>query len=559
MSSDADAPPNGSTLTTVDGKHLRRPDRVKRHAEAQERYREKNLEATRAKARERMQRQGLSLTFSARCSQSTSASDSALIVHLNKSFKRQKTGAVATWTTTSTNYRVSRRRLRFVAKYGHLNYLDYYCPQYKLQGKRHLAGLRFDDLEKAIRQNKCRGGDAGRSFTCRKRTCLVSFVHPMSSHRVCEIPFKPNPENYKNDSEHDANARKHWYLVLGVGLFTKKKPMQCGDGGGTAFGATPRTTTEIPRHTTDPDDGEDDEEPDTDTEIVASHVLPRAQSAAPSGRAASSVPRSTRAGPRATPRRVCVPPVTPMQTPQSAKRRHKARTSVLPHDLAVKIKYELSTPVLPKRDVSVAKGGLSVKHELDASVKRKVSVKQERKVSVKRKRGVSVKPETLALYADMSDSELTDALPQEEDPTDDDMPPLLYGVEGDQGDIDVLMPLQSPVPVPVPPTISATVSTVSSLSSDSSVGWEELISGARPIAQPMGAAGPSRISALSADARAASAGTGGVRVLFNSSTRRLYPDPMQVFAEVKPGESLQVIEQEEVVEYCAGQSARLGT
>jgi hypothetical protein len=34
---------------------------------------------------------------------------------------------------------------------------------------------------------------------------------------------------------------------------------------------------------------------------------------------------------------------------------------------------------------------------------------------------------------------------------------------------------------------------------------------------------------------------------------------MQVFAEVKPGESLQVVGQEEVVEYCAGQSARLGT
>jgi hypothetical protein len=214
-----------------------------------------------------------------------------------------------------------------------------------------------------------------------------------------------------------------------------------------------------------------------------------------------------------------------MQTPQSAKRRREARTSVLPHDLAVKIKYELSTPVLPKRDVSVAKSRLSVKRELDTSVKREASVKQEREASVKRKRGVSVKPETLALYADMSDSELTDALPQEEDHTDDDMPPLLYGVEGDQGGVDVLMPLQSPVPMPVPPTISATVSTVSSLSSDSSVGWEESISGARPVAQPMAAAGPSRISALGADARTASAGTGGVRVLFNSSTCTLYPDP----------------------------------
>jgi hypothetical protein len=34
---------------------------------------------------------------------------------------------------------------------------------------------------------------------------------------------------------------------------------------------------------------------------------------------------------------------------------------------------------------------------------------------------------------------------------------------------------------------------------------------------------------------------------------------MQVFAEVKLGESLQVVGQEEVVEYCVGQSARLGS
>ncbi|KAJ7763253.1 hypothetical protein B0H14DRAFT_2633784 [Mycena olivaceomarginata] len=45
---------------------------------------------------------------------------------------------------------------RFVAKHGHLKYLDYYCPQYKLQGKSHLPGLHFDDLENAITQNKAK-------------------------------------------------------------------------------------------------------------------------------------------------------------------------------------------------------------------------------------------------------------------------------------------------------------------------------------------------------------------------------------------------------------------
>jgi hypothetical protein len=44
----------------------------------------------------------------------------------------------------------------------------------------------------------------------------------MPSHPVCEIPFEPNTENYKNEAEHDSNPWKHWYLVLGVCLFTKR-------------------------------------------------------------------------------------------------------------------------------------------------------------------------------------------------------------------------------------------------------------------------------------------------------------------------------------------------
>jgi hypothetical protein len=54
----------------------------------------------------------------------------------------------------SSNYLVLTFHRRFVGKYGPLHYLDYYCPQYKLQGKRHLVGLRFDDLEEEMRKNK---------------------------------------------------------------------------------------------------------------------------------------------------------------------------------------------------------------------------------------------------------------------------------------------------------------------------------------------------------------------------------------------------------------------
>ncbi|KAF8181393.1 hypothetical protein K438DRAFT_1767893 [Mycena galopus ATCC 62051] len=130
MTNVADGPPNGSTSTTVEEKHLKRPDSLKRHAEAQERYRGKNLEATQAKARERMQRLRANRT-----------SDQVLQASENRR-------------GSDADYNEHQRRLRFVAKYGHLHYLDYYCPQYKLQGKRHLAGLRFDDLEKDMRQNE---------------------------------------------------------------------------------------------------------------------------------------------------------------------------------------------------------------------------------------------------------------------------------------------------------------------------------------------------------------------------------------------------------------------
>jgi hypothetical protein len=57
------------------------------------------------------------------------------------------------------------------------------------------------------------------------------------------------------------------------------------------------------------------------------------------------------------------------------------------------------------------------------------------------------------------------------------------------------------------------------------VGLGESISDARPATARMGAAGPSRISALGAGARDASTSARSVRLLLNSVTRKLYPDP----------------------------------
>ncbi|KAJ7101777.1 hypothetical protein C8R44DRAFT_887960 [Mycena epipterygia] len=38
----------------------------------------------------------------------------------------------------------------------------------------------------------------------------------------CDAPFFPHHTNFQDANEHDVNPRKYWFLVLGVGLFTKK-------------------------------------------------------------------------------------------------------------------------------------------------------------------------------------------------------------------------------------------------------------------------------------------------------------------------------------------------
>jgi hypothetical protein len=177
------------------------------------------------------------------------------------------------------------------------------------------------------------------------------------------------------------------------------------------------------------------------------------------------------------------------QTSSAPKRRPETSVSVGPSDHKVQIKHEVTSPAQWKREPVWSKHDTPV-------------------------------PKT-PLFADMSDSELTDTLSQKDDHTNDDMPPLLYGVEANQEDVNMWMPPPSPPPspAPVPVAISATVSTASSLSSDSSVGLGESISGARPAAPRMGAAGLSSSSAV------ASTRSSCVHVLFNSVTRKLYPDP----------------------------------
>ncbi|KAJ7711919.1 hypothetical protein B0H14DRAFT_2645573 [Mycena olivaceomarginata] len=341
----------------------------------------------------------------------------------------------------------------------------------------------------------------------------------MSSHPVCGIPFEPNPENYKNDNEHDANPRKHWYLILGVGLFTKKWKRHCM-----------RRHTEDdhsnPRHCSDPDDGEDD----------GDDAPPRAHSAAPSVlRSTRSIGRAASAAARfdASPGNTAdtdhtdddMPPLLygVEGDPEGINvGMPRARSAALAVPRGTRFSAHSASAVLP------------VKRERPSSLKREPPpspVKREHRSLVKRETPAS--PVTkIPLYCDMSDSELTDR-------------------EVDQGDV-FMAPAS---PVPMPPTISPTASTVSSLSSDSSdLG---VSSSVRPAAPQMGAAGPSSrsmgLGESISGARHAPRKTGAALPPASVPPAQ---DPMQVFAEVKPGESLQVVGQEEVVEYCAGQSAR---
>ncbi|KAJ7124515.1 hypothetical protein C8R44DRAFT_734988 [Mycena epipterygia] len=132
--------------TTV---HLAKPPKLilsgkakrQRHAEAQRKYRERNLEAMHAKAQERMQRLRAKICTP---EQIQDAAD-----------KRREAD-------TDCAELLPHLARKFVAKFGHKAFMEFYYPQYELCG------------------------------------------------------------NYGDDKEHDRNPRKFWFLLLEIGLFTKK-------------------------------------------------------------------------------------------------------------------------------------------------------------------------------------------------------------------------------------------------------------------------------------------------------------------------------------------------
>ncbi|KAJ6457333.1 hypothetical protein C8R45DRAFT_1110586 [Mycena sanguinolenta] len=104
-------------------------DKHEHHADAQRRYRERNLDATHAKARER-------------------------IVRARRTPEDRETELAKRHAADADNNE-SRRRKKFVAKYGYLNYLIYYWPLYKDGETTRIPGLRFawsDEVKRHLRR-----------------------------------------------------------------------------------------------------------------------------------------------------------------------------------------------------------------------------------------------------------------------------------------------------------------------------------------------------------------------------------------------------------------------
>ncbi|KAJ7337609.1 hypothetical protein DFH08DRAFT_964580 [Mycena albidolilacea] len=108
-------------------------DKRRRHAEAQRRYRARNLDETRAKAREHMK------TLRAKPRTHAEIQEAA--------DKRRESDA---------DYHELLRRRKFKAEFGVDALFKYYLPQYDLREQKHLPGLRFmwDEANKVAKNKK---------------------------------------------------------------------------------------------------------------------------------------------------------------------------------------------------------------------------------------------------------------------------------------------------------------------------------------------------------------------------------------------------------------------
>ncbi|KAJ7484574.1 hypothetical protein FB451DRAFT_1169617 [Mycena latifolia] len=148
------------------------PDELKRqqHAEAQARYRERNLEKTRELARERMKKYQFSRLMPSQEVANTMSRHREKVALTSRATRV----AAIKQRDIDADYRERQRKKKFIEKHGVSAFYKHYLPQHELQGKKHLPGLRFEDLDhpapeaqkiRELRQKKGKEGQSARGKT----------------------------------------------------------------------------------------------------------------------------------------------------------------------------------------------------------------------------------------------------------------------------------------------------------------------------------------------------------------------------------------------------------
>ncbi|KAJ7858712.1 hypothetical protein B0H14DRAFT_2577679 [Mycena olivaceomarginata] len=141
------------------------PEQLKhyKHAEAQRRYREKNLEKTREKARQRMQL----LRSRAPCTAESMAMAAKKRYARDADYRESLRKRRVSWPFVfyPTHCRTIDRK--FVAKFGEDAFFDFYLPQHNLRGAEHLPGIavEYSQLQKHDRVKEKGGGRAAKAPT----------------------------------------------------------------------------------------------------------------------------------------------------------------------------------------------------------------------------------------------------------------------------------------------------------------------------------------------------------------------------------------------------------
>ncbi|KAJ7358566.1 hypothetical protein DFH08DRAFT_953691 [Mycena albidolilacea] len=325
---------------------------------------------------------------------------------------------------------------------------------------------------------------------------------------VCDLPFVSHG-NYKNDNDHDQNTWKFWYLVFGVGLFTAQK-----DAVGAAAGG-----------------------------VDSVHVfLTRDQATRAWGRWCQ---RHHKDGYHKT--LDARESDADFSDDNIAEAKREAKRDV------VKREPVRPSPNTPARNASAPVRRMPVKLPLFADDSddghHSVRVKRNAPSPTKAlKRGSPRKApniEKTMLESDDDDIFASDSSVEA---------PLMVAGAQPRSRSAALSPLTEDEDVPMPPSESAamstTVSSTSSLSATSTT--FSSISGAirRPAASV--ARGSSSTVPVVAPIPTAPVATPSALMLYNRRTRVLYDDPKEAVREKQCGDSMQVVEVADVVEWISG-------